>query len=98
MDKENLKGCDGDNYHILPSKINSDVSEKDDFEIIESIATFHHITFAEEILNRMQYYSLDKRSLSMSIGISEFRLGALLSGNAKFEEEERRKIKNRLHF
>ena len=72
--------------------------QKFDFDIQESLATFHHKTFLEQIRNEMQFYELSVESLSKSLNISNFRLSALINGNANFELREVQLIKNRLHL
>ncbi len=85
-----------DVFEYYESKMNKGV--KEDFDIVESIATFHHKGFLEEIKDNLQFYGMTVDSLSKSINISSFRLSALLSGNASFERCEIDLIKRRLHI
>jgi hypothetical protein len=83
-------------FQILPSKLNKDYS--DEFEIIESMSTFAHKSFLEQIKDEMKFYEMTIDMLSKSTQISSFRLGALINGNATFEAHEIRIIRNRLRF
>lgn len=83
-------------YVIYESKINYGI--KYDFDIKESMATFHHKTFLEQIKDNLAYYEMTIESLSKSMNISEFRLSALINGNATFEHYEVELIKRRLHI
>lgn len=85
-----------DGYQILESKMNSNI--KEDFEIIESISTFHHKSFLQEIKDNLQFYEMSVESLSKSCNISLFRLSALINGNATFDNVEVQIIKKRLHI
>jgi len=85
-----------DGFEYYESKMNQGV--KDDFEVVESIATFHHKGFLEQIKDNLQFYGMTVDSLSKSINISSFRLNALLSGRAVFEMVEIDLIKRRLHL
>lgn len=85
-----------DGYEYYESKINYGI--KYDFDIVESIATFHHKGFLEQIKNEMKFYEMSVESLSKSLNISNFRLSCLLNGNAEFEHSERELIKRRLHI
>ncbi len=73
-------------------------SKTDRFETIESLATFHQTLFLEQIKNNLEFYGMTIQSLSKSISISEFRLSALVNGNADFEHYEVDLIKKRLHI
>lgn len=83
-------------YEIFESSMNH-INEYD-FEIKESMATFHNKTFLEQIKNNLEFYGMTVQSLSKSINISNFRLSALINGNAKFEHYEVELIKRRLHI
>lgn len=85
-----------DGYLILESKMNGKIKEV--FEIIESISTFNHKDFSSQIKDEMNYYGLNTESLSKSCQISSFRMSALISGNATFEQHEIDIIRKRLHF
>lgn len=85
-----------DGYEIFESSINGIV--KDKFEVLESIATFHHKLFLEQIKDEMRFYEMNIESLSKSINISSFRLSALINGRADFEHYEVEVIKKRLHI
>lgn len=85
-----------DGYEIYESKINYGI--KYDFEIKESMATFHNKTFLEQIKDNLEFYGMTVQSLSKSINISEFRLSALVNSNADFEHYEVDVIKKRLHI
>lgn len=85
-----------DGYIIYESKINKGAKEV--FETKESISTFHHNSFLEQIKNEMIFYEMNIESLSKSINISHFRLSALLNGRAEFELHEIDLIKRRLHL
>jgi len=85
-----------DGFEYYESKMNQGV--KDDFDVVESISTFAHKSFSEQIKDNLQFYGMTVESLSKSINISSFRLSALLSGNASFERFEIDLIKRRLHL
>ena len=85
-----------DGYEYYESSINYGI--KYDFDIKESMATFHNKTFLEQIKDEMQFYELSVESLSKSLNISNFRLSALINGNADFEHYEVDLIKKRLHI
>lgn len=85
-----------DGYLILESKMNGKI--KDVFEIIESVSTFSHDKFSRQIKDEMNFYGLNVESLSKSCQISNFRMSALMSGNATFEQHEIDVIRKRLHF
>jgi len=85
-----------DEYEIYESKMNP--KHKDDFEILESMATFHNQSFLEQIKHEMKFYELSIDALSKSCNISNFRLTALVNGNAEFEMHEVQTIKKRLHL
>ena len=85
-----------DGYQIFESKINGDT--KHDFEIIESISTFHHKSFLEQIKDNLLFYEMTVESLSKSCNISQFRLSVLINGNATFQRHEIDLIKRRLHI
>ena len=85
-----------DGYLILNSHLNSDIDEE--FEIIESLATSHHDSFSSQVKSEMKYYEITFEGLAKSINITNFRLGALLNGNAEFTPNETKLIRNRLHF
>ena len=72
---------------------------KDDVcQTIESIGTFAHKSFSEQIKHNIEYYGMTIESLSKSINISEFRLSCLLNKNAEFEPREIELIRKRLHI
>lgn len=83
-------------YQIFQSKINKDVIQ--DFEILESIATFNQKIFLDKIKDGLLFYEMTIESLSISCNISQFRLSCLLNGNANFEPNEVQVIKRRLHI
>lgn len=83
-------------YQIFQSKMNKDVIQ--DFEILESIATFSHKIFLDKIKDGLLFYEMTIESLSISCNISQFRLSCLLNGNANFEPNEIQVIKRRLHI
>ena len=85
-----------DNYEYYESKMNNDI--KYNFMVIESISTFNHKCFLEQIKNEMKFYEMNIESLSKSCNISNFRLSALINRNAKFEYNEITTIKRRLHI
>ena len=85
-----------DGYEYYESKINFGI--KYDFDIKESMATFHNKTFLEQIKHNLDFYGMTIESLSKSIAISEFRLSALVNGRADFEHYEVDLIKKRLHI
>ena len=85
-----------DGYEYYESSINYGI--KYDFEIKESMATFHNKTFLDKIKENLEFYGMTVQSLSKSINISEFRLSALINGNADFEHYEVELIKKRLYL
>jgi len=85
-----------DGYYYFESKMNP--KHKDDFEILESMATFHNQSFLEQIKHEMKFYEMSVESLSKSCNISNFRLSALINNNAEFEMHEVQTIKKRLHL
>lgn len=85
-----------DGYEILESKINYSI--KHDFEILDSMAKFKNSTFLDQIRHNLDFYGMSLCSLSKSIGISEFRLSALINNRADFEPNEVQIIKKRLHL
>lgn len=85
-----------DGYEYYESSINYGI--KYDFEIKESVATLNQKTFLEQIKDNLEFYGMTIQSLSKSINMSEFRLSALINGNADFEHYEVDVIKKRLHI
>mgnify|MGYP006379396293 FL=1 len=85
-----------DGYEILESKINYSI--KHDFDILDSMAKFKNSTFLDQIRHNLDFYEMSIKELSVSTRISEFRLNALLNGNARFENDEILLIKKRLHI
>ena len=83
-------------YYIFESSMNSKRKEK--FKVVESISTFAHKSFSEQINDNLQYYGMSIKELSVSTRISEFRLSCLLNKNAEFEPREIQLIKRRLHI
>ena len=85
-----------DGYEILESKINYSI--KHDFDILDSMAKFKNSTFLDQIRHNLDFYEMSIKELSVSTRISEFRLNALLNGNARFENDEMLLVKRRLHI
>ena len=85
-----------DGYDIYESSMNYGI--KYDFDIKESMAAFHNKTFLEQIKHNLDFYGMSIESLAKSIGISSFRLSALINNRADFEPNEVQIIKKRLHL
>jgi len=83
-------------FLIIESRMNG--KPKEIYETIESVSTFNHEEFSRQIKDEMNFYGLNVESLSKSCQISNFRMSALIRGNATFEQHEIDVIRKRLHF